>query len=80
MSRKTMDEFNDLRNVYPRPKTWPQQNVDTRDISQLNPETAAPLFHQPWQSDGHLASAGDDLCDAIWNISEGKRDVRQWKK
>jgi hypothetical protein len=83
MSRKTIDEFPDLYNIYPPPPTTNPQNDDSRaqDLidGRLSDAKVVPAYKVPWDGT-HLENATPDLCDAIWGINEGKRDVRGLKK
>jgi len=87
MSRKTMDEYPDLYNIYPPPGTTHPQNDDTRAQQLidgvLNDESVTMAYYVPWQDSsllapraGHLEPADDAFCDSVWGINEGKKDVR----
>lgn len=79
MSRKTMDEYEDLYNIWPPPRTSHQQNDDTRAQILIDgmpePQWARRLV--VWDQGAHLDRAGEDFTDALWGINEGKRDVRR---
>ena len=74
-----MDEYPDLYNIYKPPGTMHPQNDDTRakDLGRLNPDTCVRAYQKAWDPGHHLAGADDDFRDAIWSVSEGKRDVRK---
>jgi hypothetical protein len=88
MSRKTMDEYDTpLSNIYPPPRTTHPQNDDTRAQNlikgDLSDERVTAAYNVPWRDAGklapvanHLESAEEDFRDAVWGVSEGKRDVR----
>lgn len=88
MSRKTMDEYPEVLNIYRPPRTTHQQNVDDRAKNlingDLNDDSVVAAYNVPWRDPqklapqgGHLESAEEDFRDAVWGVSEGKRDVRQ---
>lgn len=93
MSRKTMDEYAPppgLYNIWPAPRTTIQQNDDTRaqDLidGRLNDNQAVPAYRVPWRQpsrlapvNAHLESANDNFDDSLWDINEGKKDVRNLK-
>jgi len=76
MSRKTLDEYPDLLNIWPPPKTSHPQNADTRASKlPLNGGTVTRAYKEPWKT--HLTDATPDFTDALWGINEAKRDTRE---
>ena len=82
-----MDEYPDLYNIYPPPRTSHPQNDDTRAQNlidhELNDETVTAAYFVPWQDSsklapiaGHLESAEESFRDSTWGINEGKKDIR----
>ena len=90
MSRKTMDEFPYLDNIYRPPETTIQQNDDTRSQGLyegvLNDNSAVPAYRVPWRApslhapvNAHLEDATENFRDSVWGINEGKKDIRNLK-
>ena len=83
MSRKTMDVWPELYNIYPAPRGTRQQNDDPRAQAlidgYLNDETVTRVPPTDARLAGHLEGGAEDLKDAVWGINEGKRDVRNWR-
>lgn len=80
MSRKTMEEYPLLYNLWRPPRTtWPT-NDDTRAQAlidgKLNDDTCARAYRKAWAPDAHLANASEDFRDSLWGINEGKKDIR----
>lgn len=82
MSKKTMEEYPDLDNLYPPPRTTVVINDDSRakDLiaGRLDGDKCVALYHVPWDG-SHGENATPDFRDAVWGVNEGKRDVRQLK-
>jgi hypothetical protein len=90
MSRKTMDEYPLLYNIWEPPSTtWPT-NDDTRAQNlidgELNDNSAVPAYRVPWRQpsrlapvDAHLEDASENFRDSLWDINEGKKDIRNRK-
>ena len=79
MSRKTMDEYPDVKNIWPAAEGMNPQNANTRveDLSRLNDSNVTDAYQKAWDKGHHLTNAYDDFCDALWGVSEGKRDSRK---
>lgn len=78
-----MDKFKDLESIYPRPAGFDGQNNGEPpgdDIpKRLNDNQVVEAYKVPWNANGHLADATDDVTDAVWGIQDGHRDIRQLK-
>jgi hypothetical protein len=75
-----MDEYPDIDNIWVPPKTSHPQNADTRvkDLiaGKLSDDTVTDAYQKAWDKGHHITNACDDFRDALWGVSEGKRDVR----
>ena len=81
MSRKTMDEYPLLYNIWaPPPTTWPT-NDDERaeDLIAGTVNTEVVGAYKRYRV-GHLEYATEDFTDSLWGINEGKRDARVLKE
>jgi hypothetical protein len=81
MSRKTMDEWPLVKNIWEAPVGTDPPN-DNRRVQGLidgvlDGDKCSRAYKEPWTH--HLDAAGVDFTDALWGINDGKRDVRQRK-
>jgi hypothetical protein len=77
-----MKDFDKLDSIYERPETLKSGDNDTRakDLGKLNDNQVVDAYRVPWEANGHLADATDDVIDSVWAMQDGRRDVRQLKK
>jgi hypothetical protein len=79
MSRKTMDEYPDIKNIWEPAEGMHPQNANTRiaDLDKLTDSNPTDAYQKAWDKGHHLADATECFTDALWGVSEGKRDARK---
>lgn len=76
-----MKKFSEIESLYPRPAGCNGQSNGTPDgddiQKRLTDDHVVEAYKVPWDKNGHLADATDDITDSVWGIQDGRRNVRQ---
>ena len=74
--------FSEMDSILPRPAGYDGKHngeVSAKDLTTLDDRTVVEAWKVPWENNGHLSDATDDIIDAAWGIQDGRRNLRQMK-
>lgn len=74
-----MKSFKQLDDIFDRPSDRGGSMATPDEVQdRLTDNTAVEAYKLPWPPQGHhLGDATEDFVDAVWAVTEGRRDVRQ---